>query len=352
MKKTVFVLFVTLCAVLVSCGKREVEVPTLSGLLPSKFEHTTRDGELNRLYVLKNAQGMEVTVMNIGARVVSVVVPDKDNGSKNVVLGYDSVQPYLKPKNFYGAVVGRYANRIADGTFDLDRVTYRIRTNEGKNQLHGGPRGFYSHYFTIEQVDEQSVVCSYLSKDGEEGYPGNLKLTVTYCLTEENALQIDYQATTDRATYINVTNHAYFNLSGDDAGSLADHCLYIDASNYTPVREDLIPTGEIAKVKGVIDFTSSRPLDLSYQYDLNYVLNHPGDIHNLAAELYSSTTGIAMEVYTTEPGIQFYDDKARPSICLETQHFPDSPHNPSFPTTILRVDSVFNSQTVYKFAVK
>ncbi|MDR2682970.1 MAG: galactose mutarotase [Dysgonamonadaceae bacterium] len=352
MKKTSFVLFVTLCIALISCGKKEVETPTLSGLLPSKFEYTTEDGEVNRLYVLKNAQGMEVTVVNIGARIVSVVAPDKDGGRKNVVLGFDSIQPYLQPKNFYGAIVGRYANRIADGSFDLDRVTYRIRTNEGKNQLHGGPRGFYTRYFSIEQPDEQSVVCSYLSKDGEEGYPGNLKLTVTYTLTEANALRIDYQATTDRATYLNITNHAYFNLSGADANTLADHQLYIDAANYTPVREDLIPTGAIAPVEGAIDLTTLRPLDLSYQYDLNYVLNRPGDIDHLAAELYSSTTGIGMEVYTTEPGVQFYDDKARPSVCLETQHFPDSPHNPSFPSTVLRVDSVFNSQTIYKFIVK
>jgi aldose 1-epimerase len=269
-----------------------------------------------------------------------------------VVLGYDSIQPYLQLKNFYGAIFGRYANRIADVSFELDRVTYRIRTNEGKNQLHGGPRGFYARYFTIEQPDEHTAICNYFSKESEEGYPGNLKLTVTYSLTEDNALLIDYKATTDRATYINVTNHAYFNLSGADANTLTDHQLYINASNYTPVREDLIPTGEIRKVDGVIDFTTSRPLELSYQYDLNYVLDRPGDIDNRAAELYSTTTGIGMEVYTTEPGIQFYDDKARPSVCLETQHFPDSPHHPQFPTTILRVDSVFSSQTIYKFIVK
>lgn len=352
MKKTVF-LFVTLCVVMFSCGKKAVETPTLSGLLPSKFEYTTEEGEANRLYVIKNQKGMEVTVINIGARIVSILVPDKDGGKRNVSLGYDSIQPYLQPKNFFGAIVGRYANRIADGSFELDRVTYRIRTNEGKNQLHGGPRGFYARYFTIEQPNEQTLICSYLSKADElEGYPGNLKLTVTYTLTDDNAIQIDYQATTDRATHINVTNHAYFNLSGADANALDDHQLYIDASNYTPVREDLIPTGEIKKVEGVIDFTAPRALDLSFQYDLNYVLNHAGDIQTLAAELYSTTSGIGMEVYTTEPGLQFYDDKARPSICLETQHFPDSPHNPQFPTTILRVDSVFNSQTIYKFIVK
>jgi len=350
MKKTVF-LFATICLVLVSCGKQE-ETPTLSGLLPSKFEYRTEKGDVNRLYVIKNSQGMEITIINIGARIVSIMAPDKAGGQQNVVLGYDSIQPYLNLKNYYGAIIGRYANRIADGTFLLDRVTYRIRTNEGKNQLHGGPRGFSTCYFTVEQPDEQSVVCSYFSKDGEEGFPGDMKLTVTYTLTDDNALYIDYHAIANRATPINVTNHAYFNLSGKDAGTIADHQLFIDASKYTPVREDLIPTGEIKKVTGMLDFTTLRPLDLSYQYDLNYVLNRPGNINNLAAELYSSTTGIGMEVYTTEPGIQLYDDKQNPSICLETQHFPDSPHNPQFPATILRVDSVFNSQTIYKFVVK
>ena len=350
MKKTIL-LFVTICLAVVSCEKKE-ETPTLSGLLPSKFEYRTEKGEVNRLYVIKNSQGMEITIINIGARIVSILAPDKEGVPQNVVLGYDSIQPYLNLKNYYGAIIGRYANRIADGAFLLDRVNYRIRTNEGKNQLHGGPRGFSTCYFTIEQPDEQSVVCSYFSKDGEEGFPGDMKLTVTYTLSDDNALQIDYHAITNRATPINVTNHAYFNLSGKDAGTIDDHQLYIDASKYTPVREDLIPTGEIKKVSGLLDFTTLRPLDLSYQYDLNYVLNRPGDIDNLAAELYSSTTGIGMEVYTTEPGVQLYDDKQNPSICLETQHFPDSPHNPHFPTAVLRVDSVFNSQTIYKFVVK
>ena len=337
---------------LVSCGKKEVEIPTVSGLLPSRFEHTLEDGNVNKLYVMKNTGGMEVTVINIGARIVSLVVPDKKGVNRNVVLGFDSIQPYLQLKNFYGAIVGRYANRIADGSFELDRVTYRIRTNEGKNQLHGGPRGFYSQYFTIEQPDEQTLVCSYLSKDGEEGFPGNLKLTVTYSLNNDNTLGIHYEATTDLATYINVSNHAYFNMSGADANTLADQKLYINASKYTPVREDLIPTGEIAKVDNVLDFTTLRPIDENYQYDLNYVLNYPGRIDSLAAELYSPLTGISMEIYTTEPGMQYYNDKARPSICLEPQHFPDSPHQPKFPSTLLRVDSIFNSQTCYRFVIK
>ncbi|GHS98267.1 aldose 1-epimerase [Bacteroidia bacterium] len=350
MKKIVFA-FAALCLLFVSCGKKVVETETLSGLLPSNFEYTTEDGDVNRLYVMKNAQGMEVTVINIGARIVSLVVPGKDGSNRNVVLGFDSIEPYLQLKNYYGAIVGRYANRIADGTFELDRVTYRIRQNEGKNQLHGGPRGFSTRYFTIEQPTGQSLVCSYFSKDGDEGFPGDLKLTVTYTLTNENTLDVDYHAITNRATYINVSNHAYFNLSGADANTIADQQLYIDASNYTPVREDLIPTGKIAKVEPVLDYTTLRPIDADYPYDLNYVLNAPGNIDALAAQVVSPTTGLSMEIYTTEPGIQFYNDRKRPAICLEPQHFPDSPHHPNFPSTILRVDSVFNSKTIYKFKV-
>jgi aldose 1-epimerase len=350
MKKTILLL-ATCCLVWVSCGKKDAETATLSGLLPSNFAFV-ENGRENRLHVMTNQQGMEVTVINIGARIVSILAPAKEGGNRNVVIGYDSIQPYLQPKNFFGAIVGRYANRISEGGFELDRVTYRLRTNEGPNQLHGGPKGFYAQYFSIEQPEANRLVCTYFSKDGEEGFPGNLTLTVTYTLTDENALRIDYKATTDRATYINVTNHAYFNLSGAETKALDDHLLYIDAAKYTPVGSDLIPNGEIKPVEDAIDFTSPRALDPDYQYDLNYVLNHPGDIANLAAELYSSSSGIGMEVYTTEPGIQFYDDKAYPSICLETQHFPDSPHFPQFPTTILRVDSVFSSQTVYKFTVK
>jgi aldose 1-epimerase len=352
MKKTVFI-FIALCLLTVSCKKEPVETVTLSGLWPSNFEFRTDKGEINRLYVMKNTKGMEVTVINIGARIVSVMLPDKAGNNQNVVLGYDSIKPYLKLGDYFGAIVGRYANRIADGTFELDRVTYYVRQNEGKNILHGGPQGFFSRYFTIEQPDDQSLICSYFSKAGEEGFPGNLKVKVTYTLTDENAITIDYEATTDQATFVNLTNHAYFNLSGATANTVGDQSLFIDASTYTPTREDLITTGEIAKVESTpLDYTILRPIDVDYPYDLNYVLNNPGDITNLAAKLTSASTGINMEVYTTEPGIQLYIDKARPSLCLETQHFPDSPHHPNFPTTILRVDSVYNSKTIYKFGLE
>jgi aldose 1-epimerase len=352
MRKTVFI-FAAFFLFAVSCKKESVETTTLSGLWPSKFEFHTDDGEINRLYVMKNTKGMEITVINIGARIVSVTLPDKAGNNRNVVLGYDSIAPYLQLGDYFGAAVGRYANRIADGTFELDRVTYRVRQNEGKNILHGGPRGFFSRYFTVEQPNEQSLVCSYLSKAGEEGFPGNLNVKITYTLTDENAIIIDYEATTDQATLVNLTNHSYFNLSGATANTVGDQSLYIDAATYTPTRDDLITTGEIAQVQGTpLDYTTLRPIEVDYVYDLNYVLNKPGDITNLAAKVVSSSTGINMEVYTTEPGIQLYIDKLRPSICLETQHFPDSPHHPNFPTTILRIDSVFNSKTIYKFGIE
>ncbi|MDR0865574.1 MAG: galactose mutarotase [Candidatus Symbiothrix sp.] len=351
MKRILFVL-AALCLLAVSCKKEVSETQTLSGLWPSKFEYSTENGETNRLYTMKNAKGMEVTVINIGARIVSIVVPDKDGNGQNVVLGYDSIEPYLQLNNYFGAVVGRYANRIADGTVELDRVTYRLRQNNGKNTLHGGPRGFSTQYFTIEQPNTQSVVCSYFSKAGEEGFPGSLNLTVTYTLTDDNALDIDYQATTNQATYVNFTNHSYFNLAGATSKSIEGQQLYIDASSYTPVNENKIPTGEIAKVQGTpFDYTILRPMDVNYQYDINYVLN-ARENDAPAAKAVSPSTGIRMEVYTTEPGLQFYTDKSQPSFCLETQHFPDSPHQANFPTTILRVDSVFNSKTVYKFGVE
>jgi aldose 1-epimerase len=352
MKKTLFALTV-FCLLAISCGKKGTETETLSGLKPSKFEFRTEKGEINRLYVLKNAKGMEITVINIGARIVSVIVPDKAGNRQNVVLGYDNIEPYLQLGDYRGAIIGRYANRIANGTFELDRVTYRLRQNDGKNTLHGGPRGFSSRYFTIEQAGEQRLVCTYLSKAEEEGFPGNLQLTVTYTLTEDNALDIDYQATTNPATFVNFTSHSYFNLAGKTSGGIDDHQLYIDASNYTPTDENAIPTGEIAKVKGApLDYTLLKPIDVNRKYNLNYVLNKPGDIDNLAAKAVSASTGINLEIYTTEPGLQLYTDQTNPALCLETQHFPDSPHHINFPTTILRIDSVFNSKTIYKFGIE
>ena len=353
MKKNVFVI-VALGLLLASCGKREVaETATLSDLLPSKFDYITAKGDTNQLYVLKNNNGMEAAVINIGARIVSLMVPDNTGTMQNVALGHDNIEPYLQLRDYYGAIVGRFANRIAGGTFVLDRLTHRVRQNEGSNMLHGGPNGFSTRYFTIEQLDEQNLICTYFSKDGEDGFPGNLHLMVTYKLRDDNTLEVNYKATTDRATVLNVSNHSYFNLSGANADNVADHQLYIDASKYTPTNDELIPTGEIVAVKNTpLDYTSLRAVDTEYPYDLNYVLNHPEDIDNVAVKVVSTTTGIQMEIYTTEPGMQFYSEqKTRRSLVLEPQHFPDSPNHPHFPSTILRPDTVFNSQTLYKFGI-
>jgi aldose 1-epimerase len=350
--KRIFLALATIALLFFSCGKKEVILPdTDSGLSPAKFVTITENGDTTHLYVLKNANGMEVCVTNIGARIVSVLVPDKDGNKQNVVKGYNSIEPYMQLGDTYGAVIGRYANRIAGATFILDRVNYHLRPNNGKNTIHGGPRNFSLRYFKIEQIDAQKLLASYFSKNGEEGFPGDLDFTVTYSLTDDNALNIDYQATSKPATVINVTNHSYFNLSGAGAENIEDHSLYINATNYTPVDEDLIPTGKIAKLKAPYDYTTFQPIDPNVLYDLNYVLDNKRNISVLAAKAASKTTGINMEVYTTEPGIQFYNGKKH-SLCLETQHFPDSPNHPNFPTTILRVDSVFNSKTIYKFGIE
>jgi Galactose mutarotase and related enzymes len=352
MKQAVVYLFI-LAVALSACGKKETVRPNSdSGLDPKNFVSITSNGDTTDLYIMKNAKGMEICVTNIGARIVSILVPDKNGEMKNVVLGFDHLEPYLQLGNYYGATIGRYANRIADGHFMLHRVNYKLRANDGKNILHGGPRGFHTQYFDIEQLSGTQLRCHYFSKDGEEGFPGNLHLYVTYTLTEDDALDIAYEATTDRGTIINPTNHSYFNLSGAGTESLEDHEVYIDAANYTPVGEGLIPTGKIEKVtKTPLDYTNLRPLDVSQFYDINYVLNKP-DITNISAKVISATTGISMTVFTTEPGMQFYVDRRNHALCLETQHFPDSPNQPNFPSTVLLVDSVFTSRTIYQFAVE
>lgn len=352
MKKTILSLLV-FAVVFVSCGpKKDARPDTASGLKPSNFVTTTIDGKKTDLYVLKNANGMEVTVLNIGARIVSVMVPDKNGTLQNVVLGYDTIAPYLQLNDYYGAVVGRYANRISNESFMLDRVNYTLRTNEGSTSLHGGPRGFSTQYFDITQISESEVMATYMSKAKEEGFPGALDVTVTYTVMPDNALSIKYEATTSQPTVVNLSNHAYFNLSGAKATNVNDQALFIDAAKYTPVDENLIPTGAIENVTPTLDFTTAKTPDNTFQYDHNYVLNTPGDMNVMAAKLLSNTTGIKMEVYTTEPGIQLYIDKAKPSFCLETQHFPDSPNRPEFPSTVLRPGEVFSSQTIYKFGTE
>ncbi|MCL1933199.1 MAG: galactose mutarotase [Candidatus Azobacteroides sp.] len=380
MKKIFFIL--TLFTLFVSCGKKETkEQPTDSGLFPSKFETSTEAGKTTHLYTMKNAKGMEVCVTNIGGRIVSVWVPDKDGIFRDVVLGFDDIESYIPINTNFGAIIGRYGNRIADGKLPLsNRAVYNLRQNDGENTLHGGPRGFHTCFFDIEQPDAQTLVCTYLSKNTEEGFPGDLAVVVAYKLTDDNALDILYEAKTNLLTAVNLTNHSYFNLSGDPHNTILDHVLYLNADAYTPTDKELIPTGKIDKVAGTpLDFTKptaigARINDTIFEavkfgngYDHNFVLNTKGDISALAAKVVSPSNGITMEVYTTEPGIQVYTGnfldgsnigkkgiayQQRTALCLETQHFPDSPHHPNFPSTELWPDSVYRSHTIYKFSVE
>ncbi|GHT61166.1 aldose 1-epimerase [Bacteroidia bacterium] len=381
MKKIIFAL-ATLAILFVSCGKKEtISTTTASGLEASKFETTTEDGKTTHLYTMKNANGMEVCVTDIGGRIVSIWVPDKSGNFRDVVLGFDNIESYIPAKTNFGAIIGRYGNRIAGAKMTLsNRATYKLNQNNGKNTLHGGLHGFHTRYFNIEQPDSVTLICKYLSKNNEEGFPGDMLVTVTYSLSNDNALNIDYTAEANQSTVVNLTNHSYFNLSGDPNNTILDHTLFLDADNYTPTNDELIPTGVIAKIKGTpLDFTTSKVIgvqidDTTFEaikfgkgYDHNYVLNKPGDINKPAAKLVCPATGIAMEVYTTEPGLQVYTGNFldgtdtgkkgivynyRTAICLETQHFPNSPNIPSFPTTELYPDSIYQTKTIYKFAVE
>jgi len=339
----------------------------------------TLNGKNTDLIVLENEKGVVVTITNYGARVVHLVVPDKTGKPTDIVLGYNSLKEYLESSSaFYGALVGRYANRIAKASFELDGQTYQLAKNNGPNSLHGGPGGFHNVVWDIVNSTDTYVELQYLSSDGEEGYPGNLDVTVIYKLNDENGLEIIYQAMSDKKTVINLTNHAYFNLNGDGSGNVKDHLLQIEADSITPVDTTLIPLGTLASVENTpFDFRQPTAIgkrinDTDVQletgggYDHNFVLRkgltpNPEKI----ALAYSNESGIAMEVHTTEPGVQFYGGNFMNSIqgkngtyeyrgafCLETQHYPDSPNQPSFPTTVLEKGDVWESATIYKFMLK
>jgi aldose 1-epimerase len=339
------------------------------------------DGQQIDLYVLTNKNGIEVAIANYGGVVVSVKAPDRKGKLADIVLGYDSLDGYLSDKAYFGALVGRYANRIAHGEFKLDGVTYKLAKNNGENSLHGGIRGFSKVVWEAKEVsskDGPSLQLNYLSKDGEEGYPGNLRVQVVYTLSDANELKIDYSATTDRKTVLNLTNHSYFNLAGQGTGDILGHELVIKADRFTPVDSGLIPTGELRPVAGTpFDFRSKTPigsrinqddeqLKLGKGYDHNWVLAGTGTL-SLAARAVEPNSGRVLEVWTTEPGVQFYtgnflDGTAhgkggvsygfRTGFCLETQHFPDSPNHPEFPSTVLRPGQKFHSVTVFKFSAE
>jgi aldose 1-epimerase len=321
-------------------------------------------------------------VTNYGAAIVSIEVPDRNNQSADVVLGFDSAEGYLGRHPYFGVVVGRYGNRIARARFTLNGVEYRLTANEGPNQLHGGLRGFDKALWQGRDVSSASgpaVELSYLSKDGEEGYPGNLSVKVVYSLAGDGDLRIDYHATTDKDTVLNLTNHSYFNLKGEGVGDILDHILTIYASRFTPVSKDLIPTGELRSVEGTpFDFRTPTPIGARINaddeqirfgggYDHNFVLDSGGKSLALAARVLEPRSGRVLEVLTTEPGLQFYTGnfldgsvkgkggKAYPKrsgFCLETQHFPDSPNKPSFPSTVLKPGQEFHSTTIFRFSVQ
>jgi aldose 1-epimerase len=329
------------------------------------------------LYTLTNRSGMEVAISNYGATVVSLKVPDRQGKLADVVLGCDTLAGYESKENpYFGAVIGRYANRIANGQFTLDGKTYQVPKNDGPNSLHGGTIGFNKRLWQVREAAGDHITLHYLSPDGEEGYPGNLNVTVTYTLAPDNALRIDYTATTDKDTVLNLTNHSYFNLAGQGSGDILKHELMLKADRFTPVSKTLIPTGELRSVAGTpFDFRrpaaigarindKNQQLEFGRGYDHNWVLNNSGKLA-LAARVTEPFSGRVLEVLTDQPGIQFYsgnfldgtikgkDGKVyghRYALCLETQHFPDSPNHANFPSTELKPRQTFRSTTVYRFS--
>ncbi|MHC2990981.1 aldose epimerase [Pontibacter sp. HJ8] len=336
---------------------------------------TAPDGQEVYLYTLTNAGGMTVKITNYGAIVTSILAPDKKGTMGQVVLGFDSLAGYIPNEPHFGGIAGRFANRIAKGTFTLDGQEYKVTINDAPNHLHGGNTGFDRVVWTAEELADQNAIrLTYLSKDGEEGYPGNLQAVVTYTLTEDNGLKIDYEATTDKATPVNLTNHSYFNLSGGKAKDILNHLVTINADQYTAVDKTLIPTGELPQVKGTpYDFTTPQPVGTrinnlqGYGYDLNYVIRNGGDTLTHAATVEEPTSGRVLKVYTTQPGIQLYTGyhlngslrghnnmvyNRYAGLCLEAQHYPDSPNQENFPSAIIRPGEKYRETTIYKFSNK
>ena len=397
-----------------ACTGKQASEKTASGLEPANFR-TEVDGKQTDLFVLKNKNGMEVCITNFGGRIVSVMVPDKDGVMRDVVLGFDSIQDYIKfPSDFggrivsvmvpdkdgvmrdvvlgfdsiqdyikfpsdFGATIGRYANRINQGKITVDGVEYQLPRNNYGHCLHGGPKGYQYQVFDARQLSNQVLELTYLSKDGEEGFPGNLTCKVTFSLTDDDAIDIRYSAETDRTTVVNMTNHSYFNLDGDPSKSNSDYLLTIDADAYTPVDSTFMTTGEIVSVEGTdMDFRTPTAvgarIDNDFEqlkngkgYDHNWVLNTKGDVTRPCATLESPSTGIVLDVYTNEPGIQIYAGNFldgtltgkkgivyghRASVCLETQKYPDTPNKPEWPSALLKPGEKYDSHCIYRFSVK
>ena len=353
----------------------------LCGLKKADFQKVI-DGKQTDLFILKNEKGAEMAVTNYGGAVLAIMMPDKNGKYANVIQGHDSIDHVVNsPEGYLSTLIGRYGNRIADGKFELDGKEYQLAVNNGPNSLHGGPTGYHARVWDAEQISAQSVKLHYLSADGEEGFPGNLDITVIYTLSNDNEFIIDYSATTDKKTLVNLTHHAFFSLAGLDnpTATVDNNIVTINADYYTPINEVSIPTGEIAPVEGTpMDFrtpqTVGSRIDDSFQqlvfgsgYDHNYVLNkHEQDALTFAAKCVEPISGRSLEVYTTEPGVQVYTANfhigfagwhgatfpRRSAICFEAQHFPDTPNKGHFPSCVLKPGNTYNQVTIYKFGIE
>jgi aldose 1-epimerase len=380
MNSRIFILMTMVVLLGMSCARKE-EQQKIMDIKSVEFGQTA-DGERVDKYVLNNDKGMEVSIITYGAIIQSLYVPDRNGKLEDVALGYDKLEDYIKDSPYFGAIVGRYGNRIAKGKFSLDGKEFTLAVNNGENHLHGGIKGFDKVVWKAEPTKKEGAVglkLNYLSPDGEEGYPGNLDLTVTYWLNNANEILIEYLATTDKATPCNITHHSYFNLTGGVKSSILDHELWINADRMTPVDAGLIPTGILSVVADTpFDFTEAtkigariseedEQLEFGGGYDHNWVLNDVDGSLKLQASLYEASSGRYMEVLTQEPGLQFYSGNFldgsnvgkggkvyahRNGLCLETQHYPDSPNQKTFPSTTLRPGEKYETKTMYKFSTK
>ena len=369
--------FITLLSLVISCNVADKKEPVL---IDSENFNDVVDGKEVGLFTLQNENGIVAQITNYGGKVVNLWTPDKNGNFEDIVLGFETIDEYLETSEIYfGSIIGRYGNRIGGGTFVINDTTYTLAQNNNGNALHGGIKGFNNVVWDANQVDSQTLELTYLSPNMEEGYPGNLDVTVQYKLTDDNELKIEYWATTDRPTPVNLTHHSFFNLKGAGNGNVNDHVVQVNADFYTPVDEGLIPTGEIAPVEGTpMDFTEStqigeridadfEQLEFGNGYDHNWVLNQADNGLTYAAKVVEPQSGRTMEVYTNEPGIQFYGGnfldgtvtgkegkvyEFRSALCLETQHFPDSPNKEEFPSTILNPGEEYYSVCVYGFGVE
>ena len=370
---------ISIALFLIGCTSTPTDNLTMSGLNPTRFEKVINENQTTKLYTLKNANGMEVCITNFGARIVSIMVPDKNGNMQDVVLGFDNIDDYIQVPSDFGATIGRYANRIGQGKITIDGKEIQLPKNNYGHCLHGGPTGWQYQVFKATPINEQAIKFTIESPDGDNNFPGNVVASVTYTLTEDNAIDIKYDATTDQKTIINMTNHSYFNLNGDPSVSSMDNILYLASDSITPVDSTFMTSGEMMAVAGTpFDFNTPKAISQDVTnfdneqikfgkgFDHNWVLNTRGDINQVAAKLTSPVTGITLEVYTDEPGIQLYTGNfldgtvkgkngiaypQRASVCLETQHYPDSPNKAHWPSVILEPGQTYTSHCIFKFGV-